>query len=143
MNAKSRRIAINVGARFVPGMNSVLTGVTLAAAELGWEVVGIRNGFAGLHEVLSGTRVRALRRRTKLAVPYLDLQITTPRPVAGSERRLVFAAGVICRSGRKPRSGREIRRFLIRIRKWARRTRRQHDALQRLHWICQRRKTSA
>ena len=31
-------------------MNAALTGVTLAAAELGWEVVGIRNGFAGLLE---------------------------------------------------------------------------------------------
>jgi 6-phosphofructokinase 1 len=31
-------------------MNAVVTGVTLAAAKLGWEVVGIRNGFAGLLE---------------------------------------------------------------------------------------------
>ena len=31
-------------------MNAVVKGVTLAAAELGWEVVGIRNGFAGLLE---------------------------------------------------------------------------------------------
>jgi 6-phosphofructokinase 1 len=31
-------------------MNGVVTGVTLAAAELGWEVVGIRDGFAGLLE---------------------------------------------------------------------------------------------
>jgi 6-phosphofructokinase 1 len=50
MNAKPRRIAINVGAGFVPGMNAVVMGVTMAAAQLGWEVVGIRNGFAGLLE---------------------------------------------------------------------------------------------
>jgi 6-phosphofructokinase 1 len=50
MNAKPRRIAINVGAGFIPGMNAVVMGVTMAAAELGWEVVGIRNGFAGLLE---------------------------------------------------------------------------------------------
>jgi 6-phosphofructokinase 1 len=31
-------------------MNAVVMGVTVAAAELGWEVVGIRNGFAGLLE---------------------------------------------------------------------------------------------
>ena len=48
MNTKNRRIAVNVGAGFIPGMNAVAKGITLAAAELGWEVVGIRNGFAGL-----------------------------------------------------------------------------------------------
>ena len=50
MNDKPRRIAINMGGGFVPGMNAVVMGVTMAAAELGWEVVGIRNGFAGLLE---------------------------------------------------------------------------------------------
>ena len=50
MSTKSRRIAINVGGGYIPGMNAVVKGVTLAAAELGWEVVGIRNGFAGLLE---------------------------------------------------------------------------------------------
>ena len=50
MNTNTRRIAINVGAGFIPGMNAVARGVTLAAAELGWEVVGIRDGFAGLLE---------------------------------------------------------------------------------------------
>ena len=48
MNTKTRRIAVNVGSGFVPGMNAVAKGITLAAAELGWEVVGIHNGFAGL-----------------------------------------------------------------------------------------------
>jgi ATP-dependent phosphofructokinase / diphosphate-dependent phosphofructokinase len=43
-----RRIAINVGAGFVPGMNSVVMGAALAAGKLGWEVVGIRDGFDGL-----------------------------------------------------------------------------------------------
>ena len=48
MNTKTRRIAVNVGSGFVPGMNAVAKGIALAAAELGWEVVGIHNGFAGL-----------------------------------------------------------------------------------------------
>ena len=48
MSTKTRRIAINVGAGFVPGMNTVVTGAALAAGELGWELVGIRNGFDGL-----------------------------------------------------------------------------------------------
>jgi len=50
VNTKTRRIAINVGGGYIPGMNAVVKGATLAAAELGWEVVGIRNGFAGLLE---------------------------------------------------------------------------------------------
>ncbi|MEN8132565.1 MAG: 6-phosphofructokinase, partial [Pseudomonadota bacterium] len=48
MNTKTRRIAINVGSGFVPGMNTVVKGAALAAGELGWEVVGIRDGFDGL-----------------------------------------------------------------------------------------------
>jgi hypothetical protein len=36
MNANARRVAIDVGAGLVPGMNAVVTGATLAA-ELGWE----------------------------------------------------------------------------------------------------------
>ena len=45
-----RRIAINVGGGFVPGMNAVIVGAALAAHQLGWDVVGIRDGFAGLLE---------------------------------------------------------------------------------------------
>ena len=44
----TKRIAINVGAGFVPGMNAVIKGAGLAAGRLGWEMVGIRDGFAGL-----------------------------------------------------------------------------------------------
>ena len=48
MNKKTRRIAINVGGGFVPGMNTVVAGAALAAGESGWELVGIRDGFDGL-----------------------------------------------------------------------------------------------
>ncbi len=48
MDIDKRRIAINVGAGFVPGMNAVIMGAALAAGKLGWEVVGIRDGFDGL-----------------------------------------------------------------------------------------------
>ncbi len=48
MNVMTKRIAVNVGGGFVSGLNAVLTGVVLAAKELGWEVVGIRDGFDGL-----------------------------------------------------------------------------------------------
>jgi 6-phosphofructokinase 1 len=43
-----RRIAINVGAGFVPGLNAVVMGAALATGKLGWEMIGIRNGFDGL-----------------------------------------------------------------------------------------------
>ena len=43
-----RRIAIHTGAGFVPGLNAVVKGAALAAGKLGWELVGIRDGFGGL-----------------------------------------------------------------------------------------------
>ena len=48
MSNNKKRIAINVGAGFVPGMNAVIKGAALAAGKLGWEIIGIRDGFAGL-----------------------------------------------------------------------------------------------
>lgn len=43
-----KRIAINFGGGYVPGLNSVITGTVLSAHQLGWEVVGIIDGFDGL-----------------------------------------------------------------------------------------------
>ena len=43
-----KRIAVNVGGGFVPGLDAVVTGVVRAAGELGWTVAGIRDGFDGL-----------------------------------------------------------------------------------------------
>ncbi len=43
-----RRIAINVGAGYVPGINAVIAGAAMAAGKMGWEMVGIRDGFEGL-----------------------------------------------------------------------------------------------
>lgn len=48
MTTQGKRIAVNVGGGYVPGLNAVVTGVVLAASELGWDVVGIRDGFEGL-----------------------------------------------------------------------------------------------
>jgi ATP-dependent phosphofructokinase / diphosphate-dependent phosphofructokinase len=48
MNTPVQRIAINTGGGYVPGINSVVTGAVLAAGELGWEVIGIRDGYEGL-----------------------------------------------------------------------------------------------
>ena len=48
MQTPLKRIAVNFGGGYVPGLNAVITGAVLAASELGWEVVGIRDGFDGL-----------------------------------------------------------------------------------------------
>jgi 6-phosphofructokinase 1 len=48
MTAEGKRIAVNLGGGYVPGLNAVITGVVLAASELGWDVLGIRDGFDGL-----------------------------------------------------------------------------------------------
>jgi 6-phosphofructokinase 1 len=48
MTTRIKRIAINFGGGYVPGLNAVITGVVLAASKLGWEVLGIRDGFEGL-----------------------------------------------------------------------------------------------
>ena len=43
-----RRIAFMVGGGFTPGVNALITGAGLAANKWGWDLVGIRDGFAGL-----------------------------------------------------------------------------------------------
>ncbi len=43
-----RRVAINVGAGFVPGTNAVVMGAAITGGKLGWEMIGILNGFEGL-----------------------------------------------------------------------------------------------
>ena len=48
MNKSKKRIAIAVGAGLVPAINAVVKGTGLAASKLGWELVGIRDGFEGL-----------------------------------------------------------------------------------------------
>lgn len=42
------RVAINVGGGHVTGINTVIAGAVLAGHELGWEVVGLRDGFDGV-----------------------------------------------------------------------------------------------
>ncbi len=48
MPAQPRRIAINIGSGYVPGLDAVVAGAVLAAKRLGWDVVGIRDGYDGL-----------------------------------------------------------------------------------------------
>ncbi len=48
MDKQTKRIAVNFGGGYVPGLNAVIEGAVRAASELGWEVVGIRDGFDSL-----------------------------------------------------------------------------------------------
>ncbi|HQR45181.1 MAG TPA: 6-phosphofructokinase, partial [Thermoanaerobaculia bacterium] len=48
MSAPVHRIALNCGGGYVPGLNAVVRGAVFAASRLGWEVVGIRDGYDGL-----------------------------------------------------------------------------------------------
>lgn len=45
-----RKVAINTGGGDAPGLNPVIRAATLSALNLGWEVVGIRDGFNGVLE---------------------------------------------------------------------------------------------
>lgn len=45
---KPKRVAIMVGAGYIPGINAVVAGASLAASKLGWELVGILDGFEGI-----------------------------------------------------------------------------------------------
>ncbi len=46
--ASVMRIALSTGGGDAPGLNAVIRSATLCAMRLGWEVVGIRDGFNGL-----------------------------------------------------------------------------------------------
>ena len=48
METAVHRIAINAGGGYVPGLNAVVAGAVLSASRLGWEIVGIRDGYDGL-----------------------------------------------------------------------------------------------
>jgi 6-phosphofructokinase 1 len=88
-----RRIAVNTGGGDAPGLNAVIRAVVLAADRLGWEVVGITDGYDGLfgNEGLVKLDKRAVRGITHLGGTILG---TTNRgnplryPVRGADGTL-------------------------------------------------------
>lgn len=48
MTSRAPRIAINIGSGYLPGLDLVVAGAALAANAIGWEIVGIRDGYDGL-----------------------------------------------------------------------------------------------
>jgi len=53
----TKRIGILTGGGDVPGLNGVIKGVTYHAAELGYEVIGIRRGWEGLTHQKPGRKI--------------------------------------------------------------------------------------
>ena len=50
MSEAIKKIAINTGGGDAPGLNAVIHGAVYAARGLGWEIVGIREGYDGMLE---------------------------------------------------------------------------------------------
>lgn len=48
MSRPIHRIAINTGGGDAPGLNAVIAGAVCAATQLGWDVLGIREGYDGI-----------------------------------------------------------------------------------------------
>src|SRR5687767_14118076 len=72
------RIAISTGGGDAPGLNAVIRAVVLSAISRGWEVLGIRKGFAGL---LGDDQCVALTRESVRGIAHLGGSIlrTTSR----------------------------------------------------------------
>lgn len=50
MSRRIQRIGINTGGGDAPGLNAVIRSVVLSALQRGWDVIGIRDGYAGLFD---------------------------------------------------------------------------------------------
>ncbi len=48
VNNDIKKVAINTGGGDAPGLNAVIRAATISALNLGWEVVGIKDGYNGL-----------------------------------------------------------------------------------------------
>jgi 6-phosphofructokinase 1 len=64
----TKRIGVLTSGGDCPGLNAVIRGVTLAAANLGWEVLGFSDGYEGL---LSPVRYRVLEARRTTGIMQL------------------------------------------------------------------------
>ncbi len=64
----SKRIAINTGGGDAPGLNAVIGAVVRGALHRGWEVIGIRDGYAGL---LDTSKCLQLGRREVRGIAHL------------------------------------------------------------------------
>ncbi len=68
MARKIKRIAINTGGGDAPGLNAVIGAVVRGALHRGWEVIGIRDGYAGL---LDTSKIVQLSRESVRGIAHL------------------------------------------------------------------------
>jgi phosphofructokinase-like protein len=68
--AAIRRIAINTGGGDAPGLNAVIRAATLSAHGLGWDVIGIRDGYDGLLEMPPEEGLMILKRETVRGITH-------------------------------------------------------------------------
>jgi len=69
--ANIRKIALNTGGGDAPGLNAVIRAVTLSALRLGWEVVGIREGYRGLIDMPPSEGLMPLTRASVRGITHL------------------------------------------------------------------------
>jgi len=66
--SKIRRIAVNTGGGDAPGLNAVIRAVVLSADRLGWEIIGITDGYDGL---FGGEGLMRLDRRAVRGITHM------------------------------------------------------------------------
>ena len=89
------RIAISTGGGDAPGLNAVIRAAALCAIHRGWEVLGIKRGYAGL---LGDDEVVPLTRESVRGIAHLGGTIlrTTNRgspfnyPVKGADGQVIY-----------------------------------------------------
>jgi len=63
-----KRIAINTGGGDAPGLNAVIRAIVLSALNRGWDVLGIRKGYAGL---LDTSKIMQLQRESVRGITHV------------------------------------------------------------------------
>ncbi len=91
MSSEIKRIAINTGGGDAPGLNAVIHGAVYAARGLGWEVLGIHDGYDGLLEPgnYPDGGLMQLRRSTVREISHLGGTILGTTNRGNPFRRLV------------------------------------------------------
>jgi 6-phosphofructokinase 1 len=91
MSNSIKKIAINTGGGDAPGLNAVIHGAVYAARGLGWDIVGIREGYDGLleSERFSDGGLMDLHRSTVREISHLGGTILGTTNRGNPFRRLV------------------------------------------------------
>jgi len=103
-----KKIAVNTGGGDAPGLNAVIRAVTISALRLGWEVVGIREGYCGLIDMPRERGLIPLTRERVRGITHLG------GTIIGTTNRgnpFEFPVKVGDKTEIRDRSGEIVRRF--------------------------------